>query len=207
MPYEIRWFCNDNLDEVKDWWSSIDLPYNDEGERSDYYIFIPNVDFMGIKNREGRLEVKWRIPNSQKRLETTKFDGILEEWVKWSWSDSKPLVNDPAFNFLSEYPKGPMIKISKRRLSRKFKLLSGDKFEPVEWIDLSESGFSMELTEIILEKSKWWSIGFETLGNKITPELFQIKIEEISNKIPLKLELENSFGYPRWILNTFKYSR
>jgi hypothetical protein len=205
MPYEIRWFYNHNFDEIKDWWNGNDLPFNDEGERLDYYIFIPNVDDIGIKNREGRLEVKWRIPNSQKRFETPKLEGLIEEWVKWGWSDSKPQINDPLFDFLSEYPKGPMIKILKRRLSRKFKLFSNDKYEPVEWIDLSESGFSMELTEIILEESKWWSVGFETLGNKITLESFQTKIKEMSSKIPLKLKLENSYGYPKWISRVLEH--
>ena len=202
MPYEIRWFYNHTFDEILDWWNGKNLPSNDEGDRSDYYVFIPNVDYVGIKNREGRLEVKWRIPNSQKKFETSKLEGLIEEWVKWSWSDSKPQVNDELFNFLSEYPKGPMIKILKRRRSRKFNLISNAEFEPVKWVALTESGLSMELTEITNGGSKWWSVGFETLGNKITQELFQTKIKEMSNKIPVKLKLENSFGYPKWISST-----
>jgi len=202
MPYEIRWFYNHTFDEILDWWNRDDLPSVDEGNRSDYYVFIPNVDFLGIKNREGRLEVKWRIPNSQKKFETSKLEGLIEEWVKWSWSDSKPQVNDELFDFLSKYPQGPMIKILKRRRSRKFKLISKDKFEPVDWVSLTDSGLSMELTEITIGGSKWWSVGFETLGNKINLELFQTKIKEMSNKIPVKLKLENSFGYPKWISST-----
>ena len=204
MPYEIRWFYNHKFEEIKDWWDSNNLPCNDEGVRLDYYIFLPNLDNVGIKNREGRLEVKWRIPNSQKRFEAPKLDGLIEEWIKWGWSDSKPQINDPLFDFLSEYPKGPMIKIIKRRLSRKFRLISKDKFELVDWIDLSESGFSVELTEIILGGTKWWSVGFETLGNKITIEIFKNKIKEMSSEFPFEFKLENSFGYPKWISKTLE---
>jgi hypothetical protein len=204
MPYEIRWFSNKNFDLLKEWWNTLDLPYNDEGERIDHYIFIPSVDNLGIKIREGRLEVKWRIPNSLKRVETLKLEGLTEEWVKWSWTDSKPQITDPLFDFLSEYPKGPMIKILKNRLSRKFKLSSSNVSEPVEWIDPSESGFSMELTTIILGESKWWSFGFETIGTKIALEPFKTKIKEMTSTIPLKLPLENSFGYPKWISKTLE---
>ena len=101
MPYEIRWFYNHNFDEIKEWWELQNLPYNDEGQRTDYYFLIPTVDNLGIKIRENKLEVKWRIPNSQKRFETERLEGFIEEWVKWGWSDSKPQINDPVFNFLS----------------------------------------------------------------------------------------------------------
>ena len=95
-----------------------------------------------------------------------------------------------------------MIKIIKRRLSRKFKLSSDNKCKYVKWIDFSESGFSIELTEIRLGQEQWWSVGFETLGNKPTLKSFQTKVRELTNTIPLKLQLENSFGYPKWILTS-----
>jgi hypothetical protein len=205
MQYELRWFYNQSFDDIKNWWNIQDVPYNDEGQRTDYYIFIPNENYIGIKIREGRLEVKWRIPNSQKKFETLQLEGLMEQWVKWSWSDSKPLINDTMFNFLSEYPKGPVIKILKRRLSRKFKLCSNDIYKPAEWVDISESGFSVELTEITVEESRWWSIGFETLGNKSDLESFQSEIKKMTSTIPMKLKLENSFGYPQWICKAFEH--
>ena len=105
MPWstlEVRWFFPGPLAEtgagVKSWFRS--RPRYDRPDepapiawdpappawRQDRYLLIPDQDDMGIKWREGRLEIKAR----EAALDFTRFapaiEGVCERWLKWSYA-------------------------------------------------------------------------------------------------------------------------
>lgn len=89
--YELRWFSPGMIPESIETWfkqncliDSMQLPE----KREDVYLYSPKSDFLGIKIRQGRLEVKWR----KAELGAVRFgdfvEGKVEKWGKWLCSDA-----------------------------------------------------------------------------------------------------------------------
>ena len=54
--------------------------------RQDRYLLVPGEDDIGIKWREGRLEIKGREAALGHRAFAPKIEGVCERWVKWSYA-------------------------------------------------------------------------------------------------------------------------
>ena len=90
---ELRWFYPDKLPEaISAWFGAkyLGTALEPPEKREDIYLYIAaDCDYMGIKLRQGRLEIKWRkaelgIVNIVKGVE-----GNLESWNKWLYDDSQ----------------------------------------------------------------------------------------------------------------------
>lgn len=89
--YELRWFSPGMIPEnIETWFKQNCLidPIQPPEEREDVYLDSPKSDFLGIKLRQGRLEVKWR----KAELGAVRFgdfvEGKAEKWGKWLCSDA-----------------------------------------------------------------------------------------------------------------------
>ncbi len=63
LSNELRWFYPGKLPEnIQLWFQQNCLidPLKSPEEREDVYLYSPGCDYLGIKLRQGRLEVKWR---------------------------------------------------------------------------------------------------------------------------------------------------
>jgi hypothetical protein len=220
MPWEVRWFDNNlsKYDLALDWFNSIDNKFVREKPREDRYIFLRNSEDIGIKLRSSNyknekkfhlwFEIKWRKnikPNFHVR--DRHIYGNLEEWIKWSWvfSDTPVSTDNNTVNFFSTN-NGPIIKIKKLRFLRRY-IIQENAYESIESPDTSiEEGLQCEITKIIKDNTTWWSIGFESIGKKNEELSFCNTVQKILKEFRLKLEREDSYGYPGWIrsaANTF----
>jgi hypothetical protein len=96
---EIRWFYPGELpSDVAAWFSSAELGGQLQApeKREDIYLYAPECEYMGVKLRQGRLEIKWR----QAELEVLGFgtvEGKLERWGKWLCEDPTNQSFQPEF--------------------------------------------------------------------------------------------------------------
>jgi hypothetical protein len=79
--YEVRWFFDGVVPEqVTRWWAqSVDR--KDAPVRTDVYFVVPNRPDLGLKLREGRLELKTRLS-----CEPGLCGGCPEIWLKDKWA-------------------------------------------------------------------------------------------------------------------------
>jgi hypothetical protein len=178
---ELRWFIPGELpSDVSSWFEQDELggQLRSPEEREDVYLYVPGCESMGIKLRQGRLEIKWR----QAELEVLSFEkveGKLEKWGKW-------LCEDPTEeSFKPENVSGQKlwVRIGKVRSQRLY------------------DGCALELTQLTIHNHTWWSLALETLGADARA---QDKLQSIFESVGktytgLQLPAQNSYAYPKWI--------
>lgn len=182
---ELRWFIPGELpSDVSAWFEQDKLggQLQPPEAREDVYLYVPGCEYMGIKLRQGRLEIKWR----QAELEVLSFEkveGKLEKWGKWLCEDPTETSFKPE-NVLGQRT---WVKIGKVRSQRLY------------------DGCALELTQLTIENNTenntWWSLALETLGaDTRAREKLQSIFELISKtQITPHLQAQNSYAYPKWI--------
>jgi hypothetical protein len=130
---EVRWFFDDNKDNsriLREWidfdptgkFPAKGIWKGDLGDREDLYAVIPNANDMGMKWREGELQIKGRRVDCGVQYFGNAVFGRVEEWLKWSYKgESVEAAFRPWFN--ADGSKGPQIvAVAKRRALRKIRI-------------------------------------------------------------------------------------
>lgn len=95
----LNWFClQDQLpllqeDKLKDAKYDREIsgkPFvKQETQRTDDYLLFPDTDNTGVKQRQGRLEVKALVTGPRPySLPSYRITGRVDQWVKWSFASS-----------------------------------------------------------------------------------------------------------------------
>lgn len=201
---ELRWFCRGEIpDAIAQWFASDSLGVHlaPSEEREDVYLYIPASDFVGIKLRQARLEIKWR--NAELGvLQVGQVVGKAEKWRKWLCEDHTKE------SFLaSEVTGKAWVSVKKKRTQQKYQVTSQ---QSVVAIPIEQSGdriCSVELTQLELYHQAWWSLAFEASG-KAEFETLKLVAEFISqSNADLKLQLEDSYAYPHWLDRNYSISQ
>lgn len=182
---EMRWFFDGQLpDEAAGWFGGTAAPW-----REDRYLVLPGVADMGIKRREGRLDIKGRIAVLGDHAVAPGIEGVAERWCKWTYEG---LVIEDRFRG------GVTIAVAKERLQRHFLLETGAR-ETSER-DVARRGFSLELTRIRLHGADHWSLAIEAAPDDATmlDELLRA-LGEVLQGLPQSLPLDHSRSYPAWL--------
>jgi hypothetical protein len=214
---EVRWFCPGALAQsgsgVEAWfrrrprYSGSDDPAPiawvpaPPAWRRDRYLLVPGHDDMGLKWREGRLEVKGREAALGHQVFAAGIEGRCERWLKWSYAGAAierrfgGLFRDRAAN--------GVVTVKKRRLQRHLRLDPSGVVE-VGPNDPRERGIDVELTQVRVAGSPHelhWSLAFEGFpSDDQTSERFAPVVGRFLEGCPaLPLTADRSMSYPRWL--------
>ncbi len=201
VSLELRWFFEGPLPVSLDKWFSESLPgslVSPVDKRDDIYLFQPSVEHIGIKLRDGRLEIKWR-ELARPYEGPHGAAGTVERWLKWSWTDSEgPGPHDVApFGV----PAGPWITIAKERRQRKYEWRR-DRWIPVPASGTFEQGVIVEITALKMNGRPYSTVLVETIAPNLEAQqtLLDAAVEylwqDFSGPMPGP---ESSYGYPRWL--------
>jgi hypothetical protein len=196
---EARWFYGGAIpQQVLQWFREEHGSLKEPADRVDHYLHLPDEDSLGIKLREGRLEIKQR----HRRYGTVEFHeraaGLVEHWRKWSFqlaqgSDRLPpdMIADP-----------PWIAVSKRRRLYRYRITRNREVVPVETVEYPEQGCDLELTSVKAEGRDWWTWGFEAFGEETALQgnlvLVAAQIFDTHGP-PIVLGASHSHSYPAWL--------
>ncbi|WP_412061721.1 hypothetical protein [Rubrivirga sp. IMCC45206] len=135
---EVRWFRPGPIPgAVTAWFASLGDP-PDEEARTDRYL-APSSDALGVKLREGRLEMKRRA-GAAGPVAAGAARATAEAWTKWSFALAEsvgPLD-------------GPWLAVAKRR--RQYVL------------ELAGGSCALELSTVTVAGAAWWSVCLEAEG-------------------------------------------
>ena len=196
---EVRWFYQGMVPaEVAEWFRSGTSQPEGQSPRVDYYLNLRGTDDLGIKLREGRLEVKQRQHQHGIQRFCEQAAGLVEHWHKWSFELSRGEGELSG----SLRPISSWVAVQKERLLRKYRATGDDRLVPVPAEEYPERGCSVELSALRVEGQDWWSLCFEAFGNE--PSLRQtllLVVEEVlaCERMPFQLDAKASYGYPRWL--------
>lgn len=136
---EARWFRRGPLPAaVEAWFADLGEPVEVEA-RTDRYL-APSSDALGVKVREGRVEMK-RRDGAAGPLAVGRARAETEAWTKWSFALAEP----------DDAPEGPWLAVDKRRWQRVLELAGGR--------------CTLELSAVaVAGGAPWWSVCLEAEG-------------------------------------------
>lgn len=215
---ELRWFLpqENEKDRLLRWFRGQDqLPLHEEGcydpkvaiapfvkrerERADEYLLLPNCDTVGIKQRQGNLEVKALVAGPRP-FALNNMIGRMDQWVKWSFTPSEPIAHPLEIELDQS---GPWRRVDKTRYLQKYAFDSG--VIAVSPDQRPNAGCNIELTVINVKANveAWLTFGFEAFG---PPEQVMAVLSEsvvhyfaVHGSPPVVLEGSNSLSYPAWL--------
>ena len=157
---------------------------------------------MGIKWREGRLEIKGRASASRAQILAPGIAGVCERWLKWSYASE---AIERRFSGLFENGIAPgVITVEKRRLQRCLELDPAGDVHEVRLNDRRERGVNVELAAIRIPGRRsrlHWSLAFEAFPSDRVSELFaQTVVGFLAGCPALPLSPDRSMSYPCWLL-------
>ena len=206
---ETRWFIPERLpDEVLNWFKG-GMILDSEEVRVHEYLLFPDCESVGVKLREGRLEIKAICGPSQPIKADLGVRGHIERWTKWSLPIDGMRTLDVALHQSDRW-----MKVHKERFLRRF---SAEQGRPVEVTKrqgyFPTVGCNVEVTriEVDADPQYWFTIGFEAFGppsvtRRILDEALLLFFEEHGRVPGSTLGEDESTGYPAWLAKLTKTS-
>jgi len=154
---EIRWFSDKATPLVK-LFNTFPGKSSNAQVRTDRYL-NRNSESIGIKIREGRMEIKLLVGSHQHTFKRHRW--TIEDWVKCSYQDSagslQKLGKIDSDNF-------SWIDILKKRKQKKYKIIK-TTVTPVDFDEDINQGCTVEYTSIkVHETIPYYTLGFEAFG-------------------------------------------
>ena len=196
---ELRWFFRQHLpDEVKGWFCGSHL-CKEETKHTDQYLVFPGGTHTSVKVRSGaRLEIKTRTKLPEPfSLATGASVGKQDAWAKWSHEDGEVAGRLAALGGSTE----DWVPVAKKRWLRKFRVDATGQVEEIEADALVDRGCLVELADVSIRGSYWWTLAFESFGEgKRSADLEQVA-RHFLKMLPQGLALteRDSMAYPEWL--------
>ena len=192
--HEVRWFAPGKIPlPVQTWFKDFGKRVVQPPRTDDYLLGVSAT--LGIKTREGSLEVKQRTAERGDYTFHPRLTGRVESWVKWSFplaTSGLPMNLDVAH----------WVAVHKARqlLLYTFSEDGEIKLNPPGEYPTPFAG--LELTEVQLaEKETWWTIGLELNGPPETGHTNLLRLaEHVLNSPPDELMHAQSLSYPAWLI-------
>ena len=189
---ETRWFFPGSIPpEVVAWFHSLgdvqaQLP------RTDLYL-LGTGESLGVKLREGRVEMKKRIEQHGEVEFTLGVSGRVESWVKWSMAVSGGLLPD-----FGAAPHWAAVEKSRQMLYYRL-----DEMGQVVLSNpgsLPQTGGGLELTALQVHGQVWWTVGVEVFGktDNWVDVLLGILVQSFEN-VDILWGCKSSYGYADWL--------
>lgn len=202
---EMRWFLKGQLPaDLHSWFTeATTLPLESE-TRADWYLCLPNRN-LGIKLRQGNLEIKRRLEKQGRSKLAKRVRGKLEQWVKWHFAIE--VGSDFAFDFSSGHStfqhSGLWLRVNKKRWCKHYTIAANGKLKQVESMQQAK-GCTLELSELQVGDQIWYSLCFEAPYEAKDPVEAVATVELLRAIVETELEFPTlkarySFGYPDWL--------
>jgi hypothetical protein len=195
---EVRWFYEGRAPaDVEAWFRGGGREPTVQPVRVDHYLRLEDGEHLGVKLREGRLEVKQR----GRTLPITRFNarvaGVTELWRKWSL----PLAGGPQSVSSSACPGISWIEVDKERAHCRYRLLEGRRIllTSTDWYP--DQGCDLELTAVRVRGKAWWTLALEAFGpsGSVHENLLRVAEVVFGAGEPPTMDAAASYGYPQWL--------
>ena len=196
---EVRWFYPGVLpDEIGNWFNQLGKQLEKIDTRSDFYLQSNSSD-VGIKLRQGNLEVKYR----QQDLGTIAINGLansqVEQWSKWI------CVDDSAGLTPAKIAGKPgWLQVDKIRDRRLYRVDFAETVKLTQIATPTADIAAIEITQLQLQGQIWWTTACEYFGNNISIDQFSSLVRSLRSGFPASIPTTSSIscGYPQWLIQS-----
>jgi len=212
---EVRWFFDGPVDAnhgLKRWVETSDPLKRDKSlsapkwkgrldEEPDIYLLVPHYADMGIKWREGQLQIKGLHAALGRQLFKNGHIGAVERWSKWSYKGAS--IQDAFKDWFKQNDPGPvMVSVTKTRCQRKVRMdpLSG-QLQEVDADTPVDRGSSLEVADLKVGAASYCSVAFETFPDDSQMHACFTRLVDCFLEVldDVKLSESHSMSYPAWL--------
>ncbi|QNF35534.1 hypothetical protein HUW51_23540 [Adhaeribacter swui] len=206
---EIRWFFN-NLTEVnalEKWFNSRNLFFAGNWDRADIYLWQPGLEKLGIKIREGKVEVKVLLADKGEWPLAAENSGLANDWVKYSFGlqesdeENKKLLQQ--FSSATLKTENDLwVRVDKERLLQKYAINLAEKhIQPIAPDAWPEEGCGVELTKVKINEQTYYTFGLEAFSKSHQESgnlrfVLNMLLPEIPGQ---NLKAQQSYSYPSFL--------
>lgn len=194
---EVRWFYPGLIPQpVRMWFMAGDAQPYVEMPRIDRYLIIEDSDALGVKFRQGRIDLKQRYDGEWTLSFNESVAGMVECWRKWSFGLAEA-GNDVAMLQAS----GAWVAVKKQRVMRDYAVKPDGTLIAMPGMITPPRGCSVELSRVDVEGDPWWSLCFEANGDADDlAEILEVAARHVFREEPgFQFTPTSSYGYPRWL--------
>jgi len=215
--HEVRWFFEGKAEQheaLKRWFKTTSSIQKSEGvglpewkgrlgDQPDVYLLVPGNDDIGIKWREGELQIKGLVSSLGTQVFCGRHQGKVERWIKWSYKN----IPDSYKRLFGEGKETGLVTASvrKTRALRKVRLdtLTG-KAEEVDAKTFVDRGLGFELTDLEVGGKAYCSLAFEAFPNDSAMDAaFTEAVEAFIGELKtFDLTATKSQSYPAFLSST-----
>lgn len=195
---ELRWFNHGALpEEISYWFNCLGDYLAPPEEREDLYLSSVGCDYLGIKLRQGRLEIKWRQAELGRVRFADRVEAKAEKWGKWLCEDRTA----ESFRLTDVVGKKAWVSVKKARSQRQYQFIPGKSIIAVPVTESIDQGCNVELTHLSINGNAWWSLAFEAFGEDdyLIDNLQTVAHWVFKNYSGWELQFEDSYAYPMWL--------
>jgi hypothetical protein len=168
-------------------------------QRTDYYLRLPTQVDLGIKVRQGAVEIKQRTCAYNIHHFTPQASGQISSWLKWRFE----LTSTSLALFREALSPLHWIAIRKKRWLRRYAVYATKQLSEVTENFLPDQGCEWELSQIQPEghRASWWSLAFESFGPRqnLRENLIQVAEYALTTDLGHFCVPQNSYSYPSWL--------
>lgn len=188
---EVRWFLPKPWPDLVQWFEGLSVDAYSREVREDRYLLLPRQVALGVKVREGRLELKYRIGTPGRVWVAPGVPGRLEEWEKFSLQTEA----DGPCTIEGGVAAGWLPVLKRRLVTLVTAGEDGPSFHAPD--QAGRAGVQLEYTELEIEGTPGTTIGLEwpSESGVRLPETF---LGELLGK--MGLQADDSMGYPEFLL-------
>ncbi len=188
---EIRWFFKTKNTQIQNWFKSHES--NSSAIREDQYLQLNNED-IGIKLRDGIIEVKHRTGARSKGCLITNVWGCFEYWTKWGFEAKS---SDPICAQIKLEDYDSWVTVKKERYALQLTEING-KTKLFSISQALDHGCQIEYTKLKFKNETWYTFGLEWFGDTHM-ELQESFLSKILGNT--RLSIQESMSYPAFIHN------
>ena len=208
---EVRWFFDvGHRDTVKSWFEEYSpvARSNDvrsvewagrKGDEPDTYLLLPGYPNMGIKWREGTLQVKGLVADVGDRSYAGRHEGHVQRWIKWTYAE----VPEPlrALFLGTDEDKEVLVPVSKTRAVRLIEIEQSGEYIEVPGSKWIGQGVAFEMTDLQVRGRDFCTVGFEAFPDStaVRDRFDDIVGEFLTGLEAPLLSLDLSMSYPSWL--------
>jgi len=206
---EVRWFFKNQTEfaVIEKWFNARNLYFAGNWERADIYLQQPGLHNLGVKIREGKVEVKvlladrgvLPLPNGQ--------SGLVNDWGKYSFGLQES--DEENKNLLQQFSREQLgtgmelwVRVDKERLWQKFSVnLAEESITPVAQDSWPAEGCGVELTKIKVNQQTFYTFGLEAFSkSRQEPANLELVLNKIIPEMPgASLRNSQSNSYPGFL--------
>jgi hypothetical protein len=197
---EVRWFFRGEVPaNIWEWFHAGGHEPEEQSPRVDHYLRNIDGDSLGVKLREGRIEIKQRLGGQTLVRFGKRSDGYVARWVKWSFelAEASGVVAELSGS------SSRWIGIWKARKVLTFQVTDEKSIKYMSGYEGIDRGCAWEIAKVKVDgvERAWWSVGFEAFGNEteLGDTLMMVVNQSFSVANAPEFNGEQSYGYPNWL--------